>query len=125
VLGELELAEAHGGRRPAEVALGRGLVADPLVGAIVVVVGAEAVKQKLQVLEVRCGTLVGEPFLERAMEALELAERLRVGGRGVDQFDACLGQLALELDCDPEHATGEARMVVGEELAEKPVGGAR
>jgi hypothetical protein len=59
------------------------------------------------------------------VEALELAERLRMGGRGVDQLDACLGELALEGDGDPEQASGEARVVVGEELARKPVGGAR
>jgi len=40
------------------------------------------------------------------VEALELAERLRMRGRGVDQLDAALGQLALERDLDAEEAAG-------------------
>src|SRR4029453_3450145 len=44
---------------------------------------------------------------------------------GVDQLDACLGEPAFELDGDSEQAAGEARGVVGEELARKAVGGAR
>jgi hypothetical protein len=87
-------------------------------------VRAEAVEQELQVLEVGRGPFVCEPLLERAVEALELAERLRVGGGGVDQLDADLGELALELDRDPEQAAGEARVVVGKELAREPGGGA-
>jgi hypothetical protein len=87
-------------------------------------VGAEAVEQQLQVLEVEGGSFVSEPLLERAVEALELAERLRVGGGGVDQLDPCLGEPALELDRDPEQAAGEAGVVVGEQLARQPVRGA-
>jgi hypothetical protein len=93
VLGEFELAQARGRCRPGEVALGWGEVSDPLVGALLVVVAPEAVEQKLQVLEVGGGPLVREPLLERAVEALELAERLRVGGRGVDQFDPASASL--------------------------------
>src|SRR5215203_2765445 len=92
---------------------------------LLVVVGAEAVEQELEVLEVDGGALVCEPFLERAVEALELAQCLRVGGGGVDQFDADLAELALERDLEAEQAAGEARVVVGEELAREAVRGRR
>ena len=55
--------------------------------------GAEAVEQQLEVLEVSRRPLVCEPLLERSVEALELAECLRVGGRGVDQLDAASASL--------------------------------
>jgi hypothetical protein len=58
------------------------------------------------------------------VEAFQLAERLRVRRRGVDQLDTDLGELAHELDGDPEQAPGEAQVVVGEELAGQAVGGA-
>jgi hypothetical protein len=48
-----------------------------------------------------------------------------VSGGGVDQLHPGLGELALELDGDSEQAAGEARVVVGEELARKPVRRAR
>jgi hypothetical protein len=65
------------------------------VRPLVVVVGAKAIEQELQVLEVDGGPFLGEPLLERAVEALELAESLRVGGSGVDQFDPDRSELAL------------------------------
>jgi hypothetical protein len=84
----------------------------------------EAVEQELEVLEVDGRPFVVQPFFECAVEALELAERLRVGGGGVDQLDTCLGQPALEGDLLAEQATGEACVVVGEQLAREAVGGA-
>ena len=98
-LGERKLAERCGLRRlrrRRQVALGRRAVADPLMRTLLVVVRSEAVEQQLQVLEVCRRPLVREPLLERAVEALELAECLRVGGGGVDQLDPDLGELALE-----------------------------
>ena len=74
-------------------------------------------------LEVAGGALLSQPLLERAVEALELAERLRVGGGGVDQLDVELAKLALEGDLVPEEAPGEAHVVVGEELPRQSVGG--
>jgi hypothetical protein len=79
-LRERKLAERRHGGRPGQVALGWRHVTDPLVRPLAVVVRAEAVEQQLQVLEVCGWPLVCEPLLERAVEALELAERLRVGG---------------------------------------------
>src|SRR5215218_3384472 len=92
---------------------------------LLVVVGAEAVEQELQVLQVGRRALVFEPLLERAVEALELAERFRVRGGGVNELDPERGQLALELDGEAEEAAGEAEVVVGEQLPWQPVGGAR
>jgi hypothetical protein len=76
------------------------------------------------VLEVCGWPLVLEPLLEGAVEALELPERLRMGGCGVDQLDADLSQLALEGHLEPVEAAGEAQVVVREQLPGYPVGGA-
>jgi hypothetical protein len=100
VLTERELGRLDG----RAIALGRGLIADSLVGALVVVVEAEAVEQKLELGQVTGAGLVGQPVLERAVEAFELAERLRMGGTSVDQLDAEPGQAALELDREPKPA---------------------
>jgi len=59
------------------------------------------------------------------VEALELAEGLRVRGGGVQQLDAELSQPALEGDLVSEEPPGEAQVVVGEELAGEAVGGGR
>src|SRR5439155_8163712 len=117
LVGERQLA----GRRRWPVALGGGEIADPLVGPLLVVVGAEAVEQQLQMLEVADRPLVLQPLLERAVEALELAERLGVRGRGADQLDAGLGEPALEVGFEAEQPAGEVAAVVGEQLAREPV----
>src|SRR5664279_1858747 len=75
-------------------------------------------------LEIKRWPFVVEPLLQGAVEALELAERLRMRGRGVDQLDACLGKLALERNLDDVEAAGEDQAVIGEQLARQPVGGA-
>jgi len=77
-------------------------------------VGAEAVEQRLQPINIVCWSLVTQPFLQRAVEALELAERLRVRGCGADQLDADLTQAALEGDLDAVQPTGEVAAVVRE-----------
>jgi hypothetical protein len=46
-LGGRKLVEGRAGRPSGQIALGGSLVADPLVGALLVVVGAEAVEQEL------------------------------------------------------------------------------
>ena len=58
------LRRARVGRRDRGVALGRGSVADRLVWALVVVVGAEPVEQRLQFGEALGGRLVCEPLFE-------------------------------------------------------------
>jgi hypothetical protein len=77
-VGERQLAEW----RCRQVALGGGEMPDSLVRPFLVVVAAEVVEQCLQLLESVGGSLVVQPFLERAVESLELAQRLRVRGRG-------------------------------------------
>jgi hypothetical protein len=103
------------------VALGRSEVADPLVGPFEVVVVAEAVEEPRQSGQVVGGALVVEPFLERAVEPLELAERLWVVGSGVDQLDAGLGEAPLEKNLVAVQAAGEAEAVIGGQLARQPV----
>jgi hypothetical protein len=61
------------------VALGGGEVADPLVGTFEVVVGAEPVKEGLQLGQVNGWALVGEPLLERACGTAR-ASRVSLGG---------------------------------------------
>lgn len=101
------------------------MVADPLVGPLVVVVVAEAVEQQLQVLEIERRPFLGEPLLQGAVEALELAECLRVRGRGVDQLDACLAEPSLEGDLQPVQTAGEDESVVGEQLPRQPIASLR
>jgi hypothetical protein len=91
------------------------------VGALFVVVRLEALEQELQLLQIRRRALVREPLLECAVEALELAERLRVGGSGVQKLDSDLAQAPFEGDLVSEETTGEAQVVVGEELPGKTV----
>lgn len=64
-------------------AFGRGEVSDALVRALRGVVVAEAIQQLLQVGQVLGRPLVGQPLLQRSVEALQLAERLRMVGAGV------------------------------------------
>jgi len=86
-------------------------------------VPSETIEQELQVLDVEDRAFVTEPLLQGAVEALELAQGLRVGGTGVDELDPDLPQLTLEGDLDPEQAAGEDAAVIGEELAGKSVDG--
>ena len=65
--------------------------------------------------------LLAQPLLERAVEALQLAERPRVRGTGVDQLDAEAGETTLELDREPEQTPGEAHVVVGKKLPRQAV----
>jgi len=81
-----------------------------------------AIEQGLEVLEVDRRALVLEPLLERAVEALQLAERLRVRRRGVDQLDAELGESALERDLEADQPPGEAGAVVTELADQSYVG---
>ncbi len=83
---------------------------------------SEAIEQQLQALDVCRRAPVCEPFLERAVEAFELAERLRVRRRGCDQLDAELGESALERDLEAEQPPGEAGAVVTELADQSYVG---
>jgi hypothetical protein len=82
---------------------------------------AEAVEQRLQLLERAGGSLVCQPFFERAVEALELAERLRVRGCGADQLDPDPGQTAFEVGLEAEQPPGEVGTVIREQLPWQPV----
>jgi hypothetical protein len=84
----------------------------PLVGTLVVVVVREAVEERLQLGEVDGHLLFGKPLLERAVQALKLAQRLRVRGSRVKELDAGLGQPSLEGNGDAVPAAGEAGVVV-------------
>ena len=70
-----------------------------------VVVAAEPVEQLLQVGQISCRALPGKPGLERLVDTLELAERLRVVATGVDRLDSQLAKTVLELELDAVEAS--------------------
>jgi hypothetical protein len=72
---------------------------------------AEAFEQRLQLADVAGGPLVVQPFPSTWVEALELAERLGVRGRGADQLDTV-------------QAAGEVGAVIRQQLPGQPVSGA-
>ncbi|GBE20667.1 hypothetical protein BMS3Bbin01_00005 [bacterium BMS3Bbin01] len=80
---EPDLVRVDGGDA---VAFGRGGIADALVGSATVVVEPEPVEEFLEMLEGLRGAFVGEPFLQGAVEPLQLAEGLGVIRRRVDQL---------------------------------------
>jgi len=84
---------------------------------------AKAVQQLLQVGQILGRSLVGEPLLQGAVKALQLAERLGVVGTGVDELHPELAEGALEGDFGAVQASGETQPVVRQHLPGQPVAG--
>ena len=105
------LGGGSGGGSGAE-AFDGDLAADALVGALVVVDVAELVELGLQFVEVGGEGLFAEPFLQRLLEAFDLAGGLGVVGAAGDRGHAGVAETSFEDHFEAVELARKAQSVV-------------